>query len=627
MAGVFVFLAAFAAYAWTVSPAAGWLDSPEFVAAAVGLGVPHSPGHPLPVLLGKLGALIPIGDLATRVNLMSALAAAGASAALYRAIECLLSAADSGHDTVPSAARRLIAAALALGFALSGAAWLQAVRAEVYALHSLWFALTAWAAVAYATGAAGGTEDAAGARGAKGDGRGLLAGGLLAGLALATHHLIALTFLAPLIILLIARRQGGRGLSVALLLMVVGLAALLYLPVRSAQHPEVNWGAPHTAERFGWTISARAFHKATTQEHVSSPGQDAAQVVLVLAEQSAWPVAAALGLAAMLGLYIGLRQRGSRAVTGYLAAVVGLCCAARVLIGFDPDTPDHQGYLLPALGALAMLSASGIAAVWSLLSPARAGPRPHPVHRVVGVALVLAAAAPQLVRTLPEVRTGSASDRWAGWELDAVPPRSVLIASYFQTSFRLMAERAVAAARPDVAILDRSFLTYPGAAAEARLRYPALAALIDAPLVAGSPTPIAQLTELTRSRPVLMQLHINLEPAVDPWLVPLGPYAYLAPVPASEVGRQRAEVRDLAARAARANPRADARPGARQGARDPQRRHHLTPRRGYLRMGRAHAARAVLDRAWALAPGDASLRAAAEQCGLRSAVDAIESPR
>ena len=51
-----VALVAFALYALTASPALGWLDAPEFAAAAASLGVSHSPGHPLVALVGLVYA-------------------------------------------------------------------------------------------------------------------------------------------------------------------------------------------------------------------------------------------------------------------------------------------------------------------------------------------------------------------------------------------------------------------------------------------------------------------------------------------------------------------------------------------------------------------------------------------
>src|SRR5947207_14559492 len=63
-------------YVAGVAPGMYWLDSSEFAAASFELGVAHPPGHPLALLLGKACALVPLGSVAFRVGLASALAAA-----------------------------------------------------------------------------------------------------------------------------------------------------------------------------------------------------------------------------------------------------------------------------------------------------------------------------------------------------------------------------------------------------------------------------------------------------------------------------------------------------------------------------------------------------------------------
>ena len=52
-------------------------DDNEFVTVCYILGLAHSTGYPLYTWLGKLFTLIPIGDVAHRVNLMSAVLGAG----------------------------------------------------------------------------------------------------------------------------------------------------------------------------------------------------------------------------------------------------------------------------------------------------------------------------------------------------------------------------------------------------------------------------------------------------------------------------------------------------------------------------------------------------------------------
>ena len=594
----------FVLYALTASPALGWLDSPEFIAASVTLGVPHSPGHPLPVLAGYLGTLLPVGDLAFRVNLVSALASAGAAACMAVAAGHIL---DHCAPTLPRAARMASATAVALLYALSWSAWFQAVRAEVYALE----ALLHGAVLALATGIVTGNE-----RGL--DAPRLYAASLLAGLALATHPFIALTAITPVAaVVLVWRRPGWARAARVVLFATLGLAALLQTPIRAAQYPLVNWGAPHTAERFLWTVSARAFHKATTVAHASPPAEDLAQTIATMAEQAT----AVMFLAALLGLYVGLRRgRSARQLTAMLGGVLGLALAGRVLIGFDPVVPDDHGYVLPGLSAVLLLGLIGLA---TLAEAAAQHLRP----RVIGALLagLLALLVPwQLSSSLPAATLlagARASDRMAHWQRHDLPPRTLLLSAYFETRFRQWALTAVEAARPDVDIIDRSFLTYPGMAEEARLAHPALTDLIDAPLAAGTPLPAERLRALARTRPVRIELHPNLDPAADPWLLPAGPFAALVPDSPDETTRAHAEQRDH-----RDASQVHARLQGAHGLMLPAEAarvtsallwHDFTRLLLFCRQGRLSAAQQTLEHAWVLAPEDITLRDLGTECGLR----------
>src|SRR5512147_1708949 len=95
----------FVVYAWTAAPGMMWLDAAELTTAAATLGIAHPPGHPIPSLLGKLLALVPLGDVAWRVNLASALAGAIAAAATAHA------AARVARRVAPDATPRLALAA------------------------------------------------------------------------------------------------------------------------------------------------------------------------------------------------------------------------------------------------------------------------------------------------------------------------------------------------------------------------------------------------------------------------------------------------------------------------------------------------------------------------------------
>src|SRR5215210_6603548 len=88
-----LFLLFLALYVRTAAPSVLSGDSAEFQMAAPLLGVPHPTTYPLYVLLGKLATLvIPFGDLAWRVTIVSSICAALAVALFYAMIRRLIAA-------------------------------------------------------------------------------------------------------------------------------------------------------------------------------------------------------------------------------------------------------------------------------------------------------------------------------------------------------------------------------------------------------------------------------------------------------------------------------------------------------------------------------------------------------
>jgi hypothetical protein len=112
-------LASFGVYLVTLAPGLLPADSGEFQTLAVTLGYSHPTGSPVYLLLARLAATLPLGDVAYRVNLLSAVMGAAAVGLLY-----LL-----GRSLVR---RRWICVAGGAALAVSPTFWSQAIVAELY---------------------------------------------------------------------------------------------------------------------------------------------------------------------------------------------------------------------------------------------------------------------------------------------------------------------------------------------------------------------------------------------------------------------------------------------------------------------------------------------------------------
>ncbi len=128
-----VFVGALALYWRTLAPSVATVfdDSLEFQLVCPTLGIAHPTGYPLYTLLGKFFTLIPIGDAAYRVNLMSAFFAALTVVFTYLLVRMLTD-------------NSLSAFFASLAVAVSPVFWSQAVIAEVYSLNAFFTALVVY---------------------------------------------------------------------------------------------------------------------------------------------------------------------------------------------------------------------------------------------------------------------------------------------------------------------------------------------------------------------------------------------------------------------------------------------------------------------------------------------------
>ena len=143
-AGIFVI--ALITYFNTMAITTSFWDCGEFIASSYILGVPHPPGSPLYLLIGRLFTMVPIhDDIAVRVNVISPILSAIASMLTYLIIVRLILLWKKETKTILEQLPIVIGGVIgALIFTFSDSQWFNAVEAEVYAGSLFFTAVVVW---------------------------------------------------------------------------------------------------------------------------------------------------------------------------------------------------------------------------------------------------------------------------------------------------------------------------------------------------------------------------------------------------------------------------------------------------------------------------------------------------
>mgnify|MGYP000005125520 CR=1 FL=1 len=141
-----VLVFSFFTYFFTMSPTVSFWDCGEFIATSYTLGVPHPPGSPLYLIIGRIFSMLPFNpDIAFRVNLISPLVSSLAVMLLYLVI---VKFAAHWRDGIKNKSDAIIAFGGALigslTFAFTDSHWFNAVEAEVYAMSTFFTVIVVW---------------------------------------------------------------------------------------------------------------------------------------------------------------------------------------------------------------------------------------------------------------------------------------------------------------------------------------------------------------------------------------------------------------------------------------------------------------------------------------------------
>jgi hypothetical protein len=430
-------------YLRTLLPGIAFGDWGEMQTVPHVAGVAHPTGYPTYILLAGLAELVPVGSVAFRANLFSAVCVAGALATVT-AIALRLGA------------RPLIAIAAGLALGATGTVWAAATVAEVNPLHLLLVALIIHRALAW--------EE----RRSPAD---LAIGGLLVGLALGNHLLTV--FVVPFVALFVLWSGLRELLAHPAMLarplgaFILGLAVYLYIPLAASQSPPLPYNHPVTLDGVLWLVSGTQFRGQFDFLSSRGPGEFVASLpdLWELLAARATPVLPILGLAGLALLVV------RRPAFGLMCLGVAL---SAVYIWANYLHLEHYllvPMLVLAIGAAVALESLARVARWlfgrsDLLRDAAAAGAGPAVATAIGLAIGLSAVGGAGVLAAGNAaRADRSGDRSGDAYVDAVfgalPPNAAIL-SYWDASTPLWHGQHVQGRRPDVLIVDDTNIVYDG---------------------------------------------------------------------------------------------------------------------------------------------------------------------
>ncbi len=488
-------------------------DAGEFIATSWILGIPHPPGTPLYILLGRVATLLPFGTVAERVNGLSAVAGA---AAVFFTILATARLLRSMNLREPSGGIATLVGAIAAGLftAFANTCWVNSIEAEVYSLSNMVMAIALWATLVW--------RDAAERGEPGGDGKALLLvfyllsltigihlgtylilPGLIVLVALERRHAILTTrdlvlwcvVLPAVLVVLHWRMEGGqsfwilaavvaaamlgvtqrRGFVTALIvLFFLGLSVHLYLLIRSQLDPSINEAAPKNWQAL-WDVLTRKQYPPTNILERRAPFffQIDRLYLYYLREQFVLSyqngllgvvVPLALGVLGAIALFMRRPRDGVMMLTHFLVMSLLLILYLNLSGTFNQATGrweigevrERDYFFAPSFQIFAMWIGIGISALIAELARGQRARRLVPVAAVLGIVLGL----------LP-LRTGFAShDRRGNFVardyayniLNFLEPNAIIFTNGDNDTFPLWYLQEVEGLRKDVRVACLSLL-------------------------------------------------------------------------------------------------------------------------------------------------------------------------
>jgi len=255
---ILVFIITFVVYILTCNPTLTFTDNGELASACVTLGIAHPTGYPLFTILGYIWSLLPISaSKIYQLNLLSALWTSLASIMLFFNIRLILANLNTKTKQITQEKKRkvrvtysiekfnvdgylinIIAFLSAIAFAFARTTWEQANSLEVYSLEILLMNIVIYVFL---------KAFFAGEKKHK-----YILSAFLFGLAM-TNHMTSILLLPAILWMYFQNDENKfvfnaekiKGMLILIIPLVISLSLYLYLPIRSAMQPDINWGWVH----------------------------------------------------------------------------------------------------------------------------------------------------------------------------------------------------------------------------------------------------------------------------------------------------------------------------------------------------------------------------------------------
>ncbi len=240
-------------YVVTLAPSTAMWDTSEYIAAAYTLGLPHPPGNPLFVLIGRVFAVLPIApSVAMRINVLAAICSAVSAAMWFLITERVL------VGWLPKKWQRIVGASVGtLIGATAFTVWNQSVVNEkVYTVSLLGIAVVSWLMIRWSDDPDGRRAD-----------RILVLVAYLMGLGYTNHMAGMLPAIAVAVAVLVRRPRTlvrWQLLLACVAALLFGLTPFATQPIRAAHMPAMNEGEPTACQdglKFDCTFSKSTYDR------------------------------------------------------------------------------------------------------------------------------------------------------------------------------------------------------------------------------------------------------------------------------------------------------------------------------------------------------------------------------